>query len=352
MITAAEFRKRIGQIKGALPDAALPFASNLSEQYHGSGHHVRDDGQHGRHRQHCNNLTFGEWDNHRFGSSNKTRLVENHSSLSKSGSIFASVTVNGAIDTDRRKPVRRWVRVLAVARQEALLGLQRVKTRASLRGLVAIHPGVFRLCETARADMNGLLVKACQSAGRRFDLAVAGEALGHLAFPSFDERRLAWVCVGVNRIGMNISHLLCSCGKDHCDAANHADGVSPERYARDSGCESKEIYEVAERIAAYVNDLARLQEDEAYRQTSKRPYGCPWFDKDARTANPPRTPSTPSSTSTDEEALALVMNVLQRIADTALAGFKGDAFDECTALSDINNLSRNTIDALSGRRLS
>jgi len=59
----------------------------------------------------------------------------------------------------------------------------------------------------------------------------------------------------------DISHLLCSCGKDHCDAANHADGVSPERYARDSGCESKEIYEAAERIAVYVNDLARLQEE-------------------------------------------------------------------------------------------
>jgi hypothetical protein len=59
----------------------------------------------------------------------------------------------------------------------------------------------------------------------------------------------------------DISHLLCSCGKDHCDAINHADGVSPERYARDGGCESKEIYEVAERIAAYVNDLASLQEE-------------------------------------------------------------------------------------------
>jgi hypothetical protein len=59
----------------------------------------------------------------------------------------------------------------------------------------------------------------------------------------------------------DISHLLCSCGKDHCDAVNHADGVSPERYARDSGCESPEIYEVAERIAAYVNDLAMLQEE-------------------------------------------------------------------------------------------
>lgn len=59
----------------------------------------------------------------------------------------------------------------------------------------------------------------------------------------------------------DISHLLCSCGKDHCDAANHADGLSPERYARDSGCESKEIYEQAERIANYVNNLLRLQEE-------------------------------------------------------------------------------------------
>jgi hypothetical protein len=59
----------------------------------------------------------------------------------------------------------------------------------------------------------------------------------------------------------DISHLLCSCGKDHCDAANHADGVSPERYARDSGCESKEIYEIAQLVANYVNDLAQLQEE-------------------------------------------------------------------------------------------
>lgn len=59
----------------------------------------------------------------------------------------------------------------------------------------------------------------------------------------------------------DIAPLLCSCSKDHCDAVNHADGVSPERYARDSGCESKEIYEAAERVVAYVNSLSRLQEE-------------------------------------------------------------------------------------------
>ena len=58
----------------------------------------------------------------------------------------------------------------------------------------------------------------------------------------------------------DVAPLLCSCGKDHCDAANHADGMSPERYAQDNGCESKEIYESAQRVAAYVNDLSRLQE--------------------------------------------------------------------------------------------
>lgn len=54
---------------------------------------------------------------------------------------------------------------------------------------------------------------------------------------------------------------------------------------------------------------------------------------------------------TDEQALALVLNVLQRIADTALAGFKEDGIDESSALSSINNLSRDTIDALLARRM-
>lgn len=42
--------------------------------------------------------------------------------------------------------------------------------------------------------------------------------------------------------------------------------------------------------------------DEAYRQTPTRPYGCPWFDKDARKANPAPIPSIPAST--DAGALA------------------------------------------------
>lgn len=56
--------------------------------------------------------------------------------------------------------------------------------------------------------------------------------------------------------------------------------------------------------------------------------------------------------STDEKALVLVMNVLQRIADTALAGFKEDGIDESSALSSINNITRDAIDALAKRRLS
>jgi hypothetical protein len=69
-------------------------------------------------------------------------------------------------------------------------------------------------------------------------------------------------------------------------------------------------------------------------------------------ASPP-TPAldarTVDAASTDEEALALLANVIQRIADTALASFRGDdddALDESLALSEINNLSRKTIDAL------
>lgn len=50
--------------------------------------------------------------------------------------------------------------------------------------------------------------------------------------------------------------------------------------------------------------------------------------------------------STDEKALVLIMNVLQRIADTALAGFKEDGIDESSALSSINNIARAAIDTL------
>lgn len=57
-----------------------------------------------------------------------------------------------------------------------------------------------------------------------------------------------------------------------------------------------------------------------------------------------------SSMTTDEEALAETMTILQRIADMALAGLKGD--DEAGALSAINDLARNTIDALAERRRS
>jgi hypothetical protein len=53
---------------------------------------------------------------------------------------------------------------------------------------------------------------------------------------------------------------------------------------------------------------------------------------------------------TDEEALASTMNVLERIVTLALAGFK-DEIDPSQALSDIHNLGRNTIRALAERRL-
>lgn len=63
-------------------------------------------------------------------------------------------------------------------------------------------------------------------------------------------------------------------------------------------------------------------------------------------------PVAVAARSTDEEALALVMNMLQWIADTALAGFKGDTLDEATALCNINNTTRDMIDALAKRRVS
>jgi hypothetical protein len=53
----------------------------------------------------------------------------------------------------------------------------------------------------------------------------------------------------------------------------------------------------------------------------------------------------------DEEALAAVATVLERIATMALAGFKGD-MNEADALSDINNLARDTIKSLTARTLS
>ncbi len=53
---------------------------------------------------------------------------------------------------------------------------------------------------------------------------------------------------------------------------------------------------------------------------------------------------------TDEEALADAMTILNRIADIAMEGFKGD--DEASALSNINNLAISTLDALRSRRKS
>lgn len=54
---------------------------------------------------------------------------------------------------------------------------------------------------------------------------------------------------------------------------------------------------------------------------------------------------------TDEEALALVMTFLQRVADTAYAAMRCER-DETDALCEINNSTRDMIDALSKRRVS
>ncbi len=50
---------------------------------------------------------------------------------------------------------------------------------------------------------------------------------------------------------------------------------------------------------------------------------------------------------TDQEALADVMTVLQRIADMAFR-----AEDDALALCNINNLARDTLDALKKRKAS
>jgi hypothetical protein len=59
----------------------------------------------------------------------------------------------------------------------------------------------------------------------------------------------------------DIAPLLCPHCKGECNAANHADGVSADRWAKDHGCGSTEVYEASERVATYVNDLVRLQEE-------------------------------------------------------------------------------------------
>jgi hypothetical protein len=37
---------------------------------------------------------------------------------------------------------------------------------------------------------------------------------------------------------------------------------------------------------ATPNDKNCSSLEEAYRQTPRRPYGCPWFDKDSRKSHP------------------------------------------------------------------
>ena len=57
-----------------------------------------------------------------------------------------------------------------------------------------------------------------------------------------------------------------------------------------------------------------------------------------------------TNSTTDEEALALVMNVLERLCALATEALHGDT-DQDFALSEINNVARDTIDALAKRRL-
>jgi hypothetical protein len=59
----------------------------------------------------------------------------------------------------------------------------------------------------------------------------------------------------------DVAPLICSSCKGTCNANNHGpdNDMSPDRFVKEHGCESQEVYEAAERVAAYVNDLARLQ---------------------------------------------------------------------------------------------
>lgn len=61
----------------------------------------------------------------------------------------------------------------------------------------------------------------------------------------------------------DIAPLICtSCG-GACDAANQGpdNEMSPQRFVEQHGCESKEVYEAAECVATYINDLSALQEE-------------------------------------------------------------------------------------------
>jgi hypothetical protein len=61
----------------------------------------------------------------------------------------------------------------------------------------------------------------------------------------------------------DIAPLICGSCKGTCNAANHGpeSEMSPDRFMEQHGCESQEVYDAAERVAAYVNDLADLQEE-------------------------------------------------------------------------------------------
>lgn len=78
----------------------------------------------------------------------------------------------------------------------------------------------------------------------------------------------------------DVAPLICTACKGTCDAASHGpdNEMSADRFAEQHGCDSKEVYEVAERVAAYVNDLSRLQ-DKGWENAQK-------LMADARRASP------------------------------------------------------------------
>lgn len=61
----------------------------------------------------------------------------------------------------------------------------------------------------------------------------------------------------------DIAPLICTSCNGTCDAINQGpdNEMSAARFMERHGCESKEVYKAAERVAEYVNDLAGLQEE-------------------------------------------------------------------------------------------
>lgn len=61
----------------------------------------------------------------------------------------------------------------------------------------------------------------------------------------------------------DVAPSICTSCSGTCDAANQGpdNEMSAARFMEQHGCESKEVYEAAQRVAEYVNDLAGLQEE-------------------------------------------------------------------------------------------